>query len=84
MNALDNSTDLNNKDWELLDWEKELKQALESASEDPENKEKTQLEKLALWQKETPDSWAETWVLILGTFILNTLYFLSRRKKAIK
>jgi hypothetical protein len=36
---------------------------------------------MALNQKETPDSGAETLVLIFGTFILSTLYFLSRRKK---
>ncbi len=51
---------------------------LNSAEEKPEN---TQLEKLALEQKETPDSGSATWILLLGAFILNTLYFLSRRKK---
>lgn len=84
MNALGDSEILNSEKWDLLEWEKEIIDELKSASEDPENVKKTQLEKLALNQKETPDSGAETWVLILGTFILNTLYFLSRRKKSIK
>ncbi|MDQ7022247.1 MAG: hypothetical protein Q9M97_01715 [Candidatus Gracilibacteria bacterium] len=59
----------------------DLKDELNSAAEDPANVEQTQLEKLALSQKETPDTGAETWVLLLATFIINTFYFISRRKK---
>jgi hypothetical protein len=77
-NALAESKE--NNQYELLDSEKEL-QELNSAWDDPENAEQTQLEKLALAQMETPDTGAETWVLIFATFILNTFYFLSRRKK---
>ncbi len=29
---------------------------------------------------ETPDTWAETWVLLFGTFILNTFYYFYRKK----
>ena len=76
MKAL-NETDSSN----LGDWEKELQEELNSAAEDPANKEKTQLENLALSQKETPDTGAETWVILLATFIINTFYYLSRRKK---
>jgi len=65
----------------LLNEESEISDELNSASDDPENKEQTQLERLALWTEETPDTGAETWVLIFGTFIINTFYFLSRRKK---
>lgn len=32
---------------------------------------------------ETPDTGAETWVLIIATLVINTFYYLSRRKKAI-
>ena len=81
MNALKNSEWLN---WdELSDSEKELKEELNSASEDPENNEKTQLEKLALSQKHTPDTGAETWVILIATFIINTFYYYSRRKKVV-
>ena len=59
------------------------KEVLNSASEDPVNKKKTQLEKLALSQKQTPETGAETWILILAALILNTFYFLSRKKKSI-
>jgi len=73
------------KIWDIADdmlWEEnEIKEQLNSASDDPENKKQTQLEKFALSTEETPDTWATTWVLILGTFIINTFYFLSRRKK---
>ena len=72
--ALEESSGLNSE---------EVKNELNSAAEDPENKEKTQLEKLALNQKETPDTGAETWILLLATFIINTFYYLSRRKKSI-
>jgi len=30
---------------------------------------------------ETPDTWAETWVLIFASLFINTIYYLSRRKK---
>ena len=76
MKAL-NETDSSN----LGNWEKELQEELNSAAEDPANKEKTQLENLALSQKETPDTGAETWVILLATFIINTFYYLSRRKR---
>ena len=72
--ALNESSDLNSE---------ELKDELNSAAEDPANLEKTQLEKLALDQKETPDTGAETWIILLATFIINTFYYLSRRKKSI-
>jgi len=75
MQALKDSQDLN---WVNTE---ELQKELNSASEDPENNEKTQLEKLALSQKETPDTGAETWVILLATFIINTFYYISRRKK---
>lgn len=81
INALDDSKSLNYDKWELLDWENEIEEELKSSSDNKEDEEKTQLEKMALNQKETPDSGAETLVLIFGTFILSTLYFLSRRKK---
>jgi hypothetical protein len=81
MNALNNPSELNQG--ELSDGEKELQDELNSAAEDPENSEKTQLEKLALSQKETPDTGAETWVIVIATFIINTFYYYSRRKKAI-
>jgi len=76
MQALNETTDSN-----LSEWETELQSELNSAAEDPANTEKTQLENLALSQKETPDTGAETWVILLATFIINTFYYLSRRKK---
>jgi len=66
---------------ELLAWEEEINYELNSAGEDPANRENTQLENLALSTSETPDTGAETWVLVIATFIINTFYFLSRRKK---
>lgn len=30
---------------------------------------------------ETPDTWAETWVLIFGTLLINSFYFIARRKE---
>lgn len=45
-------------------------------------KEKTQLEKVALNSAMTPDTWPETWILVLLTLILNTI--ISFRKKFIK
>ncbi len=78
--ALDGSDDTNT--WgELLDWEEEIQNELNSAWEDPANRENTQLENVALGSGQTPDTGAETWVLVLLTFIINTFYFLSRRKK---
>jgi len=79
MKALNESESSNS--WDLDASENEFKNELNSASEDPANNEKTQLEELALSQKETPDSGAETWVILLATFIINTFYYLSRRKK---
>ncbi len=79
LKALEGSKDLNGD--KLSDEEKAIKDGLNAAGEDPDNKEKTQLEKLALSTGETPDTGAETWVLILGTFIINTFYYYSRRKK---
>ncbi len=70
-----------NEGGELLEWEQEINYELNSAGEDPANRENTQLENLALGTSETPDTGAETWVLIIATFIINTFYFLSRRKK---
>jgi hypothetical protein len=32
---------------------------------------------------ETPDTGAQTWVLIIATLFINTIYYLSRRKKAV-
>lgn len=40
-------------------------------------------EQVASMVEETPDTGAQTWVLILLTLIINTFYYLSRRKKAI-
>jgi hypothetical protein len=80
-NALDNSRELNFENWELLDSENEINRELESAKEKDIDDKKTQLEQMALRQKQTPESWAETWVLIFVTFIVNTFYFLSRRKR---
>ncbi len=74
---------LSNSEWFNLDTKEELTQELNSAAEDPNNQEKTQLEELALSQKETPDTGAETWVLVILTFIINTFYLISRRKKVI-
>ncbi len=34
---------------------------------------------VALKLKETPDTWAETWVLMILTLIINSFYFLTRR-----
>jgi len=66
----------------LLNEESEINNVInEKLASASENKEQTQLEKLALKTEETPDTGAETWVLIFGTFIINTFYFLSRRKK---
>jgi len=81
--ALDGSSDLNSGA-ELLDWEQEIQNELNSAWEDPANRENTQLENVALGSGETPDTGAETWVLVLLTFIINTFYFLSRRKRLIQ
>jgi len=78
MNALE-STNISEDD--LLKETNEIKEELKSASNNPKKEELTQLEKLALKSKETPDSWAETSILIFLTFIINTFYFLSRRKK---
>lgn len=60
---------------------KDLLNELNSASDKPINNKKTQLEKLALSQKEIPETGAETWILLLATFIINTFYFISRKKK---
>ncbi len=32
---------------------------------------------------ETPDTWAETWVIIIATLVINSFYYLSRRKKQV-
>lgn len=84
LSALEESAGLNGEatGGELLDSEKEMQNALNSASEDPKNAEPTQLENMALSQNQTPDTGAETWVLILGTLIINTFYYLARRKRA--
>jgi len=44
--------------------------------------EEGNVEELALWATETPDTGAETWVLILGTLIINTFLTSARRKKS--
>jgi len=31
----------------------------------------------------TPDTGAETWVILIATLVINTIYYLSRRKKAV-
>lgn len=51
---------------------------LNSAKEE----EKWNLKEVAMNTPHTPDTWAETWVLILGTLIINTFFTYSRRKKA--
>lgn len=68
-------------------WESEEKTESWSTSWSWEKEEvKTQLENLALDVKQTPDTWAETWVLILLTLWVNTGLYLykktSRRKIA--
>lgn len=37
------------------------------------------VEEIAKTSKETPDTWAETWVLMLLTLIISTIYFLARK-----
>lgn len=37
------------------------------------------IDNMALKSKETPDTWAETWVLMILTLIINSFYFLTRR-----
>lgn len=78
--ALEGVTQSDNGE-ELLSWEEEINFELNAAWEDPANRENTQLENLALSSGETPDTGAETWVLVIATFIINTFYFLSRRKR---
>lgn len=74
IDELNKSSDLNRNETN------KIKEELNSAAQDPANKEKTQLEKLALSQKETPETGAETWIILLATFIINTFYYISRRK----
>lgn len=38
---------------------------------------------VAIMVTETPDTGAQTWVLIIATLFINTIYYLSRRKKAV-
>lgn len=51
---------------------------LNSAKEE----EKWNLKEVAMNTPHTPDTWAETWVLILWTLIINTFLTYSRRKKS--
>jgi hypothetical protein len=44
--------------------------------------EKMSVEEVALQAVETPDTGAETWVLLLGTLIINSLFYFSRRKQS--
>ena len=73
---------LENSKEELLESELELMAELNAAADDDNNKP-TQLENVAMSTKETPDTWAATWVLLLGTFIINTFLYCSRRKKSV-
>ncbi len=57
-----------------------VEEALNSAQE--ETKEEWNVKEVAKDVSETPDTWAETWVLILGTLIINTFLTYSRRKKS--
>jgi len=38
------------------------------------------VEKIAIKAKETPDTWPETWILMFLTLIINSIYFLTRKK----
>ncbi|NUJ98379.1 hypothetical protein HGA32_00375 [Candidatus Gracilibacteria bacterium] len=55
-----------------------VEEGLNSAKEE----EKGNLKEVAMNTPHTPDTGAETWVLILGTLIINTFFTYSRRKKA--
>jgi len=44
--------------------------------------EKGNLKEVAMKTTEIPDTWAETWVLIIWTLIINSFIFSARRKKA--
>lgn len=81
-------TDENLKDAEVITEEKtELKEAVNSENDkkieaDWANTGTWNLENVALTVPETPDTWTETNVLILFTFIINTFIFF--RKKILK
>lgn len=49
--------------------------------ETPQQSDEIDIEQAASIVTQTPDTGAETWVLILATIVINSFYYLSRRKK---
>ena len=63
-----------NQDDELLELEAAPEVSLEKINEDD-------ITAVALAVQSTPDTGAETWVIIFATLFINTLYYWARRKK---
>jgi hypothetical protein len=64
-----------------------LETELQAAGEEELLKESDELldtQEVAAMVSETPETGAQTWVLILATLFINSFYYLSRRKKAIQ
>jgi len=57
----------------------------ENSQEDMSDEEDATIEvtEAATMVTQTPDTGAETWVLIIATLFINTFYYLSRRKKSV-
>lgn len=67
-------------------WDESLEVDLEAAGSEASagaSEGETDTESVALGAESTPDTWAETWVLIALTLIINTFYYSARRKKQI-
>jgi len=75
----------------MLEDESSLDVDLEAAPEDAAMQEDMsdeedatiEVTEAATMETQTPDTGAETWVLIIATLFINTFYYLSRRKKSV-
>jgi len=75
----------------MLEDESSLDVDLEAAPEDAAMQEDMsdeedatiEVTEAATMVTQTPDTGAETWVLIIATLFINTFYYLSRRKKSV-
>ena len=68
------------------EWDESLEVDLEAAGNEASagaSEGETDTESVALGAESTPDTGAETWVLIALTLIINTFYYSARRKKQI-
>lgn len=74
-------TDTNNEALPSDSWDESEENILNSAWSDVSTEQS--INAVAGTIMETPDTGAETWVLIIASLLINSIYYLSRRKKLI-